>query len=108
MVRDSRTRGRSPEVTLQQWPSVIRGAQKYIFPYQEHADAMFNTALIYELSVLKGHAEPLLRTVPEASPVFGEAQRLLSMLHFVPFIPEGNVPNASILREFIGGSCFGD
>ncbi|WP_026369064.1 nucleoside kinase [Aminiphilus circumscriptus] len=108
MVRDSRTRGRSPEVTLQQWPSVIRGAQKYIFPYQEHADAMFNTALIYELSVLKGHAEPLLRTVPETSPVFGEAQRLLSMLHFVPFIPEGNVPNASILREFIGGSCFGD
>ena len=69
---------------------------------------MFNTALVYELPVLKGYAEPLLRAVPEESPAYGEAQRLLSMLRFVPVIPAENVPNLSILREFVGGSCFED
>lgn len=106
MVRDNRRRGHSAESTLDQWPSVIRGSMKYIFPYEEGADALFNSALPYELAVLKGYAEPLLRTVAEGSPVYGEARRLLSMLKFVPGIPSESVPNNSILREFIGGSCF--
>lgn len=107
LVRDYRIRGKKPETTLLQWPSVIRGAARHIFPYQEKADAMFNSALVYELSVLKGYAEPLLRTIREESPVFGEAARLLDLLRYAPFIPADNVPNNSILREFIGGSCFG-
>lgn len=107
MVRDHRLRGKSPETTLTQWPSVIRGAQKHIFPYQERADVMFNSALPYELSVLKGFVEPLLRSVSDTSPAYGEAQRLLAMLRFMPLIRSQDVPNLSILREFIGGSCFG-
>lgn len=106
LVRDYRTRGKLPEVTLRQWPSVVRGAQKHIFPYQERADIMFNSALVYELSALKGYAEPLLSTIPEESPVYGEARRLISFLRFIPFFPSDQVPNDSILREFIGGSCF--
>ena len=106
LVRDYRTRGKKTETTLLQWPSVIRGAARHIFPYQEKADAMFNSALVYELSVLKGYAEPLLRMVREESPVFGEAARLLDLLRYAPFIPADDVPNNSILREFIGGSCF--
>nr|WP_321499564.1 nucleoside kinase [uncultured Dethiosulfovibrio sp.] len=108
MIRDHRTRGHSPEATLKRWPSVIRGAQKYIFPYQKHSDVMFNSALLYELPVLKGYLEPLLQTVPEDSPVFGESRRLLSLLRFVPPLPSDKVPNESILREFIGGSLFED
>ncbi|PIE54514.1 MAG: AAA family ATPase [Dethiosulfovibrio peptidovorans] len=108
MIRDHRTRGHSPEETLKRWPSVIRGAQKYIFPYQKHSDAMFNSALLYELPVLKGYLEPLLQTVPEMSSVFGEARRLLSLMRFVPPLPSDTVPNESILREFIGGTLFED
>ncbi|MCF7936604.1 MAG: nucleoside kinase [Synergistales bacterium] len=106
LVRDHNTRGYSPERTLLQWPSVVRGSHRHIFPHQEHADAMFNTALIYELSVLKGYAEPLLRTVSEESPVFGDAQRLLAMFRYVPVVPADKVPIVSIIREFIGGGCF--
>ena len=106
LVRDYRTRGKSPEDTLLQWPSVIRGAQKHIFPYQERAHVMFNSATVYELAVLKGYAEPLLRNIHEDSPMFGEAQRLLTFLHYIPFMPADEVPNNSIIREFIGGSCF--
>jgi uridine kinase len=106
LVRDYRLRAKAPEATLLQWPSVIRGAQEYIFPYQEGADEMFNSALVYELSVLKGYAEPLLRTIGETSCVYGDAQRLLGILRFIPFIPSDTVPNDSILREFIGGSGF--
>jgi len=106
LVRDYRQRAKDPETTLAQWPSVIRGAQEYIFPYQEGADEMFNSALVYELSVLKGYAEPLLRTIGETSCVYGDAQRLLGILRFIPFIPSDTVPNDSILREFIGGSGF--
>ncbi len=108
LVRDYRTRGKTSETTILQWPGVNRGAFEYIYPYQCRADAMFNTALVYELPVLKGYAEPLLRRIPETSPAFGEAQRMLAMLRFVPVIPSDYVPNTSILREFIGGSCFGD
>lgn len=106
LVRDFRLRGKSPETTLRQWPSVIRGAHRHIFPYQERADAMFNSALIYELSALKASAEPLLRGIPEDSDVYGEARRLLGLLRFVPLIPSEPVPANSILREFVGGSCF--
>lgn len=106
MVRDYRTRGHSPEATLRQWPSVVRGSHRHIFPYQENADNLFNTALAYELPVIKGYAQPLLASVPEASTEYGEAQRLLSILDYVPVMPSDDVPNLSIMREFIGGSCF--
>jgi uridine kinase len=108
LVRDYRTRGHSPERTLLMWPSVIKGSHKHIFPYEEEADLLFNSSLVYEISVLKGYAEPLLRAIPEPSPAYGEASRLLSMLSFAPVIPSENVPNLSILREFIGGGCFED
>lgn len=108
MVRDHRRRGYSPEHTIKMWPSVIRGSHKHIFPYEERADVLFNTSLAYEISVLKGYAEPLLRAIPECSPAYGEAQRVLSMLSYAPVIPSENVPNLSIIREFIGGSCFDD
>ncbi|MDO5116358.1 MAG: nucleoside kinase [Synergistaceae bacterium] len=106
MVRDARTRGHTAEATLKQWPSVVRGSHRHIFPYQENADALFNTSLAYETPVLKGYVVPLLKTVPEDSPVYGEAQRLLALLEYVPVIPSDDVPNLSIIREFIGGSCF--
>ncbi len=108
MVRDHRKRGYSPERTIEMWPSVIRGSHKHIFPYEEQADVLFNTSLAYEISVLKGYAEPLLRAIPEWSPVYGEATRMLSLLGFAPVIPSENIPNLSIIREFIGGSCFDD
>ena len=108
MVRDYRTRGHSPENTLLMWPSVIKGSHKHIFPYEEGADFLFNTSLVYEISVLRGYAEPLLRAIPECSPAYGEARRLLSILSFAPVIPSENVPNLSIIREFIGGGCFED
>ncbi|MCL2684531.1 MAG: nucleoside kinase [Synergistaceae bacterium] len=108
LVRDYRARGHSPERTILMWPSVIKGSHKHIFPYEEGADLLFNSALVYEIAVLKGYAEPLLRAVYESSPAHGEASRLLSMLQFAPVIPSDNVPNLSILREFIGGGCFED
>jgi len=108
LVRDYRTRGHSPERTLLMWPSVIKGSHRHIFPYEEGADMLFNSSLVYEISVMKGYAEPLLRAIPETSPAYGEASRLMSMLSFAPVIPSENVPNLSILREFIGGGCFED
>ncbi|MDR1651518.1 MAG: nucleoside kinase [Synergistaceae bacterium] len=108
IVRDYRKRGHSPERTLLMWPSVIKGSHKHIFPYEEGADLLFNSSLVYEISVLKGYVEPLLRAISEYSPAYGEASRLLSMLSFAPVIPSENVPNVSILREFIGGGCFED
>jgi uridine kinase len=106
LVRDYRTRGHSPEHTLRMWPSVIKGSYQHIFPYEAGADILFNSSLVYEISVIKGYVEPLLRAIPESSSEYGEAQRLLSVLCSVPVIPSENVPNLSILREFIGGSCF--
>ena len=106
LVRDSRTRGHSAESTLTHWPKVIRGAMQFVFPYQKRADAMFNSSLPYELAALRAYADPVLHTVPEDSAVYGEAQRLLSMLRFVPMLPTENIPNNSIIREFIGGTCF--
>ena len=105
IIRDYRTRGKSAQVTLEVYPKVINGAKKYIFPYQSRADAIFNSALPYELGVLKPYVEPLLHTVDEHSSVFSEALRLLNILRFVPALNNDGIPNNSVIREFIGGSC---
>ena len=105
IIRDYRTRGRSAQGTLEVYPKVIRGAKRYIFPYRRRANALFNSALPYELGVLKPYVEPLLHTVDENAPVFSEALRLLNILRFVPSINNDGIPNNSVIREFIGGSC---
>ena len=87
------------------YPRVVQGAMRYIFPFQSRADMVFNSALPYELGVLKGYVEPILHTVDEESPVFGDALRLLNILKFVPSIQSEGIPNNSVIREFIGGSC---
>lgn len=106
MVRDARTRGASAKRTIGMWPSVRRGEEQYIFPFQESADEMFNSVLIYELAVLKQYAEPLLFSISEEEPEFYEAKRLLKFLEYFQGIDSHNVPSNSICREFIGGSCF--
>ncbi len=106
MVRDARTRGTSARRTIEMWPSVRRGEEENIFPYQEEADAMFNSALIYELAVLKQYAEPLLFGIPEDAPEFYEAKRLLKFLDYFLSVGSESLPNNSICREFVGGSCF--
>ena len=106
MVRDARTRGASARRTIEMWPSVRRGEENYIFPFQEEADEMFNSVLIYELSVLKQYAEPLLYSIEPGEPEYYEAKRLLKFLEYVQGIDSRNVPSNSICREFIGGSCF--
>ena len=106
MVRDNRTRGISPEDTLLRWPSVRRGENRHIFPFQENADAQFNTALLYELPLLRYYAEPLLRRILPSSPAYAEAVRLLKFLSYiVPLQPSeiAAIPPTSIMREFIGG-----
>ena len=106
IVRDARTRGTSARETIARWPSVRRGEERNIFPYQEEADVMFNSALIYELACLKVYAEPLLFGIEKSAPEYLEANRLLKFFdYFVP-IPSEEIPNNSLLREFIGGSCF--
>lgn len=106
IVRDARTRGTSAQETIAMWDSVRRGEEKYIFPFQEGADVMFNSALIYELAVLKIYAEPLLFAIPRDCPEYLEAKRLLKFLdYFIPMPTEGINQN-SLIREFIGGSCF--
>lgn len=106
MVRDNRTRGYSPSVTLGTWMKVRSGEEKHVFPYQDNADALFNTSLAYELSVLKTYAEPLLFSIKEYDPEYQTAQRLIELLKFVLPIPSESVPKTSILREFIGDSYF--
>ncbi len=106
IVRDNRTRGYSPSKTLETWPDVRNGEEKYVFPYQDNANAMFNTSLAYELAVIKTYAEPLLFTIKEDDPNYQVAQRLIELLKFVLPIPSETVPQTSILREFIGGSYF--
>lgn len=106
MVRDNRTRGYSPSKTLETWPDVRNGEEKYVFPYQDSANAMFNTSLAYELAVIKTYAEPLLYTIKEDDPNYQTAQRLIELLKFVLPIPSETVPKTSIIREFIGGSYF--
>lgn len=107
IVRDSKYRGHSAETTIGLWPSVRRGEEKNIFPYQEGADIMFNSALVYELAVLKKHAEPLLNDISEDNPGYSEAKRLLKFLsYFTSISNDDYVPYTSILKEFIGGSAF--
>lgn len=106
MVRDARTRGASATRTIQMWPSVRRGEEENIFPFQESADAMFNSALIYELAVIKPLAEPLLYSVKPTDPEYHEAKRLLKFLEYFLTVDTVNLPNNSIAREFVGGSCF--
>ena len=106
MVRDARTRGASAKKTISMWPSVRRGEEENIFPYQESADVVFNSALIYELAVLKQYAEPLLFGIDPGEPEYVEAKRVLKFLDYFVGVDSNLIPNNSILREFIGGSCF--
>lgn len=106
IVRDARTRGTSAEETIAMWDSVHRGEKKNIFPFQESADAMFNSALIYEMAVLKVYAQPQLYAIKDDSPQFSEAKRLLKLLDYFLPMPTDYIANTSLIREFIGGSCF--
>lgn len=106
IVRDFNYRGYSAVDTIRRWPSVRRGEEKNIFPFQENADVMINTSLVFELSVLKPFALPILHAVPEIAPEYAEAQRLIKLLMFFKTIPEISLPGTSILREFLGGSKF--
>ena len=106
IVRDARTRGTSAIETIQMWDSVRRGEEKYIFPFQEGADVMFNSALIYELAVLKIYAEPLLFAIDKNEKGYLEAKRLLKFLDYFLPMPADGISQNSVLREFIGGSCF--
>ncbi|MFP3153629.1 nucleoside kinase [Lachnospiraceae bacterium ZAX-1] len=106
MVRDARTRGTTAKVTIAMWDSVRRGEERHIFPFQEQADIMFNSALIYELAILKQYAEPLLFGIDKKAPEYMEAKRLLKFLDYFLPVPSEDVGKNSILREFIGGSCF--
>lgn len=106
LIRDYRTRGSDAVKTLARWPSVRRGEQKHIFPYQENADVMFNSSLFYEISAMRRFAEPILREVPDTEEVYSEASRMLKFLdNFIP-IDIDEVPPTSLLREFVGGSSF--
>ena len=106
IVRDARTRGTSAKQTIAMWNSVRRGEEENIFPYQESADVMFNSALIYELAVLKLYAEPLLFSIGKDEPEYNEAKRLLKFLDYFLGVPSKSIPSNSILREFVGGGCF--
>ncbi len=108
IVRDYKFRNYSAEHTLRTWYSVNRGEQKNIFPYQEEADCMFNSSIVYELSVLKNYAMPLLEEIPQTSREYSEARRLMTLLMYFETMSPDNVPNNSLLREFIGGSIFED
>ena len=106
ILRDSRTRGYSARQTLERWPSVRRGEERNIFPFQENADVMFNSSLVYELSVLRPYVEPLLVEINSEYPQNVEAKRLLKFLSYFQELEADEVPHNSILREFVGGSCF--
>lgn len=106
IIRDYKYRGVSARETIRRWPSVRSGEDKWIFPYQENADVMFNTAMLFELAVIKTQAEPLLELVPENAPEYSEARRLLRFLRYIKPITNEEVPATSLLREFLGGSSF--
>ena len=106
LVRDARTRGTSADRTISMWPSVRRGEEKYIFPFQEDADAMFNSAMTYELAVIKQYAEPLLFNIKKGDPEYHEAKRLLKFLEYFLGVSSEELPKNSLCREFVGGSCF--
>ena len=106
IIRDAKYRAMPPEETIRRWSSVRRGEEKWIFPYQENADAMFNSSLLFELAVIKDQAEALLRDVPNDIPEYAEAYRLRKFLSYFQPIPQHIVPSTSVLREFLGGSSF--
>ena len=106
IIRDNKYRGVTAQETIRRWPSVRAGENRWIFPFQENADAMFNTAMLFELAVLKREAEPLLEQVPESQPEHAEAYRLLKFLRYIKPIPDTQIPPTSLLREFLGGSSF--
>lgn len=106
IVRDNKYRHTSPQSSIKRWPSVRAGEEKWIFPYQENADATFNSSLLFEIGVMKPYAEPLLEGVPHDEPEYTEAYRLLRFLHYFKSIPADQVPSTSLLREFLGGSSF--
>jgi len=106
IIRDHKYRGVSAQETIRRWPSVRAGENRWIFPYQENADAMFNTAMLFELAVIKAQAEPLLEQVPENCPEYAEAYRLRKFLGYIKPIPDTQIPPTSLLREFLGGSSF--
>ena len=106
VVRDYKYRGYSAKETIARCPSVIRGEQKWVYPFQEEADVMFNSALIFEFAVLKRHAEPILSEVPKFCEEYTEAHRLLKFLQYFIPVPEKEIPPTSLLREFVGGSSF--
>jgi uridine kinase len=108
IVRDARERGYTAQDTIQRWESVRRGEKRYIFPFQENADAMFNSALVYEVAVLRPLAEPLLRQVPYGTREYIEAKRLLAFLEWFTPLDSDLIPDNSILREFVGGSILKD
>ena len=106
IIRDFRFRNYSARETIARWPSVRRGEEKWIFPFQENADVMFNSALLFELAVLKKHAEPILAEVPKYCDEYTETHRLIKFLNYFVSIPEREIPPTSLLREFVGGSSF--
>lgn len=106
IIRDYKYRGYSAEETIRRWPSVRAGEDKWIFPYQEHADAMFNSALLFELAVMKDYAIPILRAVPNNTPEYSEAYRLRKFLEYFASVQDKKLPPTSLLREFLGGSSF--
>ena len=106
IVRDARTRGTTAQETIAMWDSVRRGEEKYIFPFQDGADAFFNSALVYEVAALKIYAEPLLFQIPKDCEQYDEAKRLLKFLDYFLPLPSEGINNNSLLREFIGGGCF--
>ena len=106
IIRDSKYRGVSAESTIKRWPSVRRGEEKWIFPYQENADAMFNSSLLFELGVIKEYGEEVLKHVPRNIPEYGEAYRLRCFLNYFTPISDQMIPSTSLLREFLGGSSF--
>ena len=106
IVRDHKYRHTSALDTIRRWPSVRRGEEKWIFPFQENADATFNSSLIFELGVMKTYAEPLLHQVPHDVEEYSEAHRLLKFLDYFQAIPVEQIPSTSLLREFLGGSSF--
>ena len=106
IIRDFNYRGYSARETISRWPSVRAGEDKWIFPYQENADVMFNSALLFEFAVLRCHAEPILTSVPRNCPEYAEAYRLLKFIKYFTPVQDKEIPPTSLLREFLGGSSF--
>jgi hypothetical protein len=106
IIRDFNYRGYSAQETISRWPSVRAGEDKWIFPYQENADVMFNSALLFEFAVLRCHAEPILTSVPRNCPEYAEAYRLLKFIKYFTPVQDKEIPPTSLLREFLGGSSF--